>query len=108
MSRVFPGVAEMRASFVEPVIKLINEDLIDTIITFPGGLFYHTGIPFAVLVLNKTKSNPGKIKVVDATSFIDKPTHRVSLIQVDRLVKEINDNQNSAFVRNITNEDVVE
>jgi hypothetical protein len=27
MSRVFPGVAEMRASFVEPVIKLINEDL---------------------------------------------------------------------------------
>jgi type I restriction enzyme M protein len=87
--------------------KLINEDLIDTIITFPGGLFYHTGIPFAVLVLNKTKSNPGKIKVVDATSFIDKPRHRVSLIQVDRLVKEINDNQNSAFVRSVTNEDVV-
>ncbi len=49
---------------------LVEEDLIDTIISLPGGLLLHTGIPLIILVLDKNKKLPGRIKFVDAKNFV--------------------------------------
>ena len=49
---------------------LIEEDLIDTIISLPGGLLQNTGVPIIILVLNKTKNLRGKVKFVDAENFV--------------------------------------
>lgn len=49
---------------------LIDEDLIDTIISLPGGLLQNTGVPLIILVLNKTKNLHGKVKFVDAENFL--------------------------------------
>lgn len=49
---------------------LIEEDLIDTIISLPGGLLQNTGVPLIILVLNKTKDLHGKVKFVYAENFV--------------------------------------
>ena len=49
---------------------LVEEDLIDTIISLPGGLLLHTGIPLIILVLDKNKKLPGRVKFVDAKNFV--------------------------------------
>lgn len=49
---------------------LVDEDLIDTIISLPGGLLPNTAIPMSVLVINKNKTLPGRVKLVDAKNFI--------------------------------------
>ena len=50
--------------------NLIDNDLIETIISLPGGLLANTGIPFTILVLNKSKKMPGKVKFIDAKKFV--------------------------------------
>lgn len=51
--------------------NLIGEDLIDTIISLPSGLLLNTGIPLIVLVIDKNKKLPGKVRFVDATKFVE-------------------------------------
>ncbi|MBK7052385.1 MAG: N-6 DNA methylase [Rhodoferax sp.] len=43
---------------------LINDDVIESIISLPPGLFYGTGIPACVLVINKNKPDSLKDKVL--------------------------------------------
>ena len=43
---------------------LINDDLIEAIISLPPGLFYGTGIPACVIVVNKNKSDAMRNKVL--------------------------------------------
>lgn len=43
---------------------LINDDIIEAIISLPPGLFYGTGIPACVLVVNKSKSDKLKDKIL--------------------------------------------
>jgi len=49
---------------------LIEEDLIDTIISLPSGLLLNTGIPLLVLVIDKDKKLPGKVRFIDAKKFV--------------------------------------
>jgi type I restriction enzyme M protein len=49
---------------------LIEEDLIDTIISLPGGLLLNTGTPLVILVINKGKRIAGKVRFIDAKKFI--------------------------------------
>ncbi|MCB9251724.1 MAG: N-6 DNA methylase [Flavobacteriales bacterium] len=49
---------------------LVEEDLIDTIISLPGGLLLNTGIPLIILVLGRNKKLRGKVKFVDASKFV--------------------------------------
>lgn len=44
--------------------RLINDDLIEAIISLPPGLFYGTGIPACVLVINKSKPDAQRGKVL--------------------------------------------
>lgn len=51
--------------------QLIEEDLIDTIISFPGGLLLNTGMPLVVLVIDKDKKLHGKVRFIDANNFVE-------------------------------------
>ena len=87
--------------------RLITEDFIDTIISFPGGILHHTGIPFIVLVLNKSKESPGKIRLVAADGCISKPTTRENIIEVEKLLSVSQLDENTDAVRIITNDDAI-
>lgn len=62
---LFRGMQEQRLRK-----HLIEEDLIDTIISLPGGLLLNTGIPLVILVLARTKDLPGRVKFVDAKKYV--------------------------------------
>ena len=86
--------------------QLIEEDLIDTIISFPGGILHNTDIPFIVLVLNNTKEMPGKIKLIEANDFISKPSPGENIIEVEKLFMVSQQIENTDSVRIITNDAV--
>lgn len=46
--------------------KIIEDDLIDCIISLPGQLFYTTGIPVSLWFINKNKKQKGKTLFIDA------------------------------------------
>lgn len=51
--------------------NLIESDLIDTIISLPGGFLVNTGIPISILVINKEKKFKGKVRLINADKYID-------------------------------------
>ncbi|QNI96387.1 type I restriction-modification system subunit M [Synechococcus sp. RS9902] len=50
---------------------ILEDDLIEAVIGLPSGLFYGTGIPAALLILNKTKSVERKGKVLFINAELD-------------------------------------
>ncbi len=65
--------------------ELVNSDLIETIISLPAGLLLSTGIPLVILVINKVKKLPGKVRFVDATKFVESKGSRRKVLNVYRL-----------------------
>jgi type I restriction enzyme M protein len=62
---LFRGMQEQRLRE-----HLVEEDLIDTIISLPSGLILNTGIPLIILVLDRNKKLPGRVKFVDAKKLV--------------------------------------
>lgn len=86
--------------------RLIQDDLLETIISFPSGLLHHTSMPFVVMILNKAKENSEKVKLVNAGPFVSKPSERESFISVNELLQTVNGNESDS-VRIISNQDVI-
>lgn len=59
---------------------LIDNDLIETVISMPSGLLKHTAISFAILVINKNKTHKNKVKLVDATFFTEMSENKYSKV----------------------------
>ena len=86
---------------------LVDEDLIDTIISLPGGLLLNTGIPLVVIVLSKNKKIPGKVRFVDAKKFVKAKSPREKLLNDYGLNSILhNDNQVSDVIRIVSNEQI--
>jgi type I restriction enzyme M protein len=49
--------------------NIVNADLVDAIIALPDKLFYTTGIPVCIWIINRNKKNPGKTLFIDARKF---------------------------------------
>ena len=49
---------------------LIEQDLIESVISFPNGILHHTAIKTSVLVINKAKKNKGFINFIIADDFV--------------------------------------
>lgn len=101
---LFRGMQEQRLRE-----HLVEEDLIDTIISLPGGLLSYTGIPLIILVLNKSKQLQGMVKMIDATSFVveKKPNSRV--LNDDLLQSYIQTNSKDVdFIRTVDNNTIRE
>jgi type I restriction enzyme M protein len=59
---------------------LVEQDLIDTVISLPGGLLLNTGIPLMVLVINKAKKWPGQVRFIDANKFVEAKNSREKIL----------------------------
>jgi type I restriction enzyme M protein len=51
---------------------LVDNDLIETIISMPPNLLSNTSIPFAIIVINKSKVFDSKTRMIDASKFVIK------------------------------------
>ena len=68
--------------------KILEQDLIETIIGLPKSLFYGTGIPAVLVVINKKKSNHKKKKII----FINADKNYESVKTMNRLrEKDVNE-----------------
>lgn len=86
---------------------LIEEDLIDTIISLPGGLLLNTGIPLTILVINKSKDLKGKVKFVDATHFVTNVDSRLKVLDDNKLMDFIQSEVlNNSVIRIVDKEQI--
>ena len=65
---------------------MLKDDLIEAIIGLPQNIFYGTGIPAALLIINKDKSEErkGKILFIDASNEFIKDGNKNKLRDEDR------------------------
>lgn len=70
--------------------KLTKKNLLDCIIQLPGGIFPHTGLVTAVVVLKKQRERGQRIKFIDASTCVikDKRQNVLDVDAVKRLYKE--------------------
>lgn len=86
---------------------LVNEDLIDSIISLPGGLLLNTGLPLIIMVLNKNKSTPGKVRFVDAKKFVEAKNPRGKVLNDYALNSFLHGNKKDAdIVRLVSNDEI--
>lgn len=57
--------------------KIVDADLVEGIVAMPAQLFYSTGIPVCLWIINKKKAQPGKTLFVDAREMGTMVTRRL-------------------------------
>ena len=72
---------------------LVENNLLEYVITFPGGMLSHTGVSTVVLVGNKEKKSMG-VKFVDTKEFLTKETTSVQELEVDKLLEQMESGDN--------------
>ena len=68
---------------------LVEEGLIETIVSLPGGILKHTGIPVCILILIRKRDSNRNIKMIDASSFVKNENKREKRLEVDRLLSHL-------------------
>lgn len=70
--------------------QLIKNDLIEAVVALPSKLFYGTGIPAAIVIFNKnkTENRKNKILIIDAEKDFEegKNQNRLRKIDIDKIV----------------------
>ena len=87
---------------------LIDQDLIDTIIQLPSNLFLNTSIPTICIVLNKDKSNRGKVRLFDASSFFKKANRNQVSLNFKILKGHLTSTSDSRFSKEINVREIEE
>lgn len=88
--------------------NLIENNLINTIISIPNGVFKHTAIGTCIVIINKKKEYRNKIRLIDATSFVDsKSNNREKTLDDLNLFEQI-ENNNKRFVQFVDKETIID
>lgn len=86
---------------------LIENDLLDTVVSFPGGLLKNTSIPFSALVINKAKKNNGRVRFIDSTLLIDLKSKRDKKLDLNK-VSLINTELKNESIRFVNNREIIQ
>lgn len=83
---------------------LIEDDLLETVISLPGGLLMNTGIPVSILVINKKKSRKGFVRFIDGKKCISTNSSKEKILDIEPLIDQINNSEESETTRNISHD----
>lgn len=86
--------------------RIVDEDLLDTVISFPGGLLQHTRMPFSLIVLNKRKQRPAFVRFVQADKFIIDNSGRDMRIDAHALVYALDKGADDSMMRWVPLEEI--
>lgn len=87
---------------------LVENDLIEMVISMPGGLLMQTSIPFVLLVINKNKKKKGFVRFVDSIDFVKKLSGREKYLAADELLNIIKSDKDDKSIRLIPNKIIVD
>lgn len=85
---------------------LIEQDLIESVISFPNGILHHTAIKTSVLVINKAKKSKGFINFIIADDFVINGVNKSKTLKDLDFVETISKGKESSFLKKISNEEV--
>jgi type I restriction enzyme M protein len=74
---------------------LFDQELVDTVISIPGGVYNYTHTSLMVVVIDKAKRNSGRVKFVDAKSFVDGAQKRSLKLDYNALLQAITATESS-------------
>jgi type I restriction enzyme M protein len=83
--------------------RIVEEDLLDTVISMPSGLLKYTSIPFCIIVLNKAKKRSGVVRFIDAQKHTSTENSRDKRLNVEALVELIRSNVENESLRLVDN-----
>lgn len=87
---------------------LIENNLINTIIGLPTGIFKHTAIGTCIVIINKKKVLKNKIRLIDATTFVNSKSNNRDKIFDDLSLIEQIENKNKKHIRLVEKETIIE
>ncbi len=82
---------------------LVETDLLEMVVTFPGGLLLSTSIPIAVIIINKNKREKGVVRFVDATNAVATTSAREKKLNdyvLNGIVRQTVDSDSLRIVQN--------
>lgn len=85
---------------------IIENDLLEMVISLPGGMLMNTSIPIIILVINKNKKKKGTVCFIDAKSFLVSVSPREKRLNTYGLISFINNQKESEFRRNVSNDTI--
>jgi type I restriction enzyme M protein len=93
----FIALVPQRFLHTEPQVRkyLFDQDLVDTIISIPGGVYNYTHTSLMVVVIDKAKRHSGRVKFVDAKSFVEGAQKRSLKLDYNALLQAISNNESS-------------
>ncbi len=89
-------------SRTKTIDKLLELDILETVIRLPPGIIQHTNITPIIIVINKMKERPGFVHFIDAIDCHDihKNRKRLNIDQLFRLLKDDEDKVHQAYASN--------
>lgn len=78
--------------------KLVREGLLDTVISFPGGLFPNTNVQCALVVVDNGRERSAPVRMVDASSLVRKDRDK-RVIDDMALVAMLNGGEHRGVIR---------
>jgi len=86
---------------------LLDTDILDTIISFPGGLLKNTAIPFSAILINNDKKIKDCVRFIDTKYIIDPKTKRDKKLDLNK-VNLNSDGFPQKSIRLISNQEIIE
>jgi type I restriction enzyme M protein len=83
---------------------LIEMDLLEMVISFPGGLMSNTGVSVCLVVINKSKQKKGFVRFVNADRFVQSVSAREKKLDDESLNSIIWTDSESEFIKIVANE----
>ncbi|WP_127136846.1 N-6 DNA methylase [Flagellimonas oceanensis] len=85
---------------------LVENDILETVISFPGGLLSNTGVPFAIVIINKDKATFNSVHLIDATKFQEEGVLKQNQLNYDKLIKELESVSDGHASRKVSNQKI--
>lgn len=82
--------------------KIVDEDLLEAVITLPSNLEKLSSVTTVILCLNMNKRNKGVIKMIDATSCY-REAGSINCFQYDDALKFYNNNKDGESIKHVPN-----
>lgn len=67
--------------------KIIDNDLVDCVISMPNNLFYTVSVPCSIWIINRNKKHKGRTLFINATNCGDMVTRRLRELSIDDISK---------------------
>lgn len=85
---------------------LIENDLLEMVISLPSGMLMNTGVLTSIVVISKQKKEKGKVRFIDAVSFVESSNQRNKKLNDIKLDSEIYNSKDSDVLRIVSNETI--